>query len=99
MQDMALDTMTQRCARLLWAGYKAAGEKEVVQLDGGVADDAEMPAGTPVHHACTHQLEYAIGAVVEEPVRGSRIAGATFYRITERGFALLREAGYLPEDS
>jgi hypothetical protein len=99
MQDMALDTMTQRCARLLWEGYKAAGEKEVVQLDGGVADDAEMPAGTPVHHACTHQLEYAIGAVVEEPVRGSRIAGATYYRITDRGFALLREAGYLPDSA
>ena len=84
---MTLDTMTQRCARLLWEGYKAAGEKEVVQLDGTVADDAEMPAGTPVHHACTHQLEYAIGAVVD----------FTPYRITDRGFALLREAGYLPE--
>ena len=67
---MALDTMTQRCARLLWEGYKAAGEKEVVQLHGTVADDAKMPAGTPVHHACTHQLEYAIGAVVEEPRAG-----------------------------
>ena len=81
---MALDTMTQRCARLLWEGYKAAGEKEVVQLDGGVADEAEMPAGTPVHHACTHQLEYAIGAVVEEPVRGSRIAAARLAQGTEQ---------------
>jgi hypothetical protein len=96
MQDMELDTMTQRCTRLLWEGYKAAGEKEVVQLDGVVADEAEMPAGTPVHHACIHQLEYAIGAVVEKPVWERRIAGATFYRITDRGFALLREVGYLP---
>jgi hypothetical protein len=64
MQDMmALDTLTQRCARLLWEGYRAAGEQAVVQLDGGVAADAEMPAGTP-DHACIHQLEYAIGAVV-----------------------------------
>jgi hypothetical protein len=96
MQDMTLDTMTQRCARLLWEGYKAAGEKEVVQLDGTVADDAEMPAGTPVHHACTHQLEYAIGVVVEEPVREGMV-GFTPYSITDRGFALLREAGYLTE--
>jgi hypothetical protein len=93
---MALDTMTQRCTRLLWEGYKAAREKEVVQLDGLVADEAEMPAGTPVHHACMHQLEYAIGAVVEEPVRERRTTGATYYRITARGFALLGEAGYLP---
>jgi len=88
--------MTQRCTRLLWEGYKAAGEKAVVQLDGLVADEAEMPVGTRVHHACLHQLEYAIGAIVEEHVRERRIAGATFYRITDRGFALLREAGYLP---
>ncbi len=93
---MALDTMTQRCMRLLWEGYKTAGEKEVVQLEGVVADKAEMPAGTSVHHACVHQLEYAIGAIVEEPVRERSIAGATFYRITDRGFALLGEAGYLP---
>jgi hypothetical protein len=92
---MALDTMTQHCMRLLWEGYKAAGETEVVQLDGDVADEAEMPAGTPVHHACMHQLEYAIGAIVEEPVQERRTAGATCYRITDRGFALLREAGYL----
>jgi hypothetical protein len=98
MQDMALDTLTQRCARLLWEGYRAASEQAVVQLDGGVAADAEMPAGTPVHHACIHQLEYAIGAVVEEPVREGMV-GFTPYRITDRGFALLREAGYLPEDS
>ena len=41
-----LDTITQRCARLLWEGYKAAGGKEVVQLDSALAADAVMPAGT-----------------------------------------------------
>jgi hypothetical protein len=96
---MALDTLTQRCARLLWEGYKAAGEKEVVLLEGAVADSAEIPAGTPMHSACMHQLEHAIGAVVEEPVREGMV-GYTPYRITDRGFALLGEAGYLlPEDS
>ena len=53
----------------------------------------------PGYHACTHQLEYALGAEVEKAVRGRRIAGATFYRIIARGFALLREVGYLPESS
>ncbi len=95
---MALGTLTQRCARLLWEGYKAAGEKEIVLLDGAVADSAEVPAGTPMHSACMHQLEHAIGAVVEEPVREGMV-GFTPYRITDRGFELLREAGYLPGGS
>jgi hypothetical protein len=98
MQDMALDTMTQRCTRLLWEGYKAAGQNEVVLLDGAVADSAEMLAGTPIHSACMHQLEHAIGAVAEEPVREGMVS-LTPYRITDRGFELLREAGYLPEGS
>ena len=54
--------MTQRCARLLWEGYKAARGKAAVQLYGVVAADAEMPIGTePVYHACTHQLKYVLG--------------------------------------
>jgi hypothetical protein len=62
LQISLLDTMTQRCARLLWEGYKAARGKEAVQLYGVVAADAEMPIGTePVYHACTHQLKYVLG--------------------------------------
>jgi hypothetical protein len=92
--------MTQRCARLLWKGYKAAGEKEVVQLDSALAADAVMPAGTArISRVHTPARIRALGAEVEKPVRGRRIAGATFYRITARGFALLREVGYLPESS
>ena len=55
-----------------------------------------MPAGTPIRSACVHQLEHAIGAVAEEPVREG-IADFTPYRITDRGFAFLRKLDYLPK--
>ena len=94
---MTLDPITRRCARLLWAGYEAAGRMPVVQLDGFVADAAGMPSGTPEHKLCMDQLERVRRAIVAEPVRRGRIAGAAFYRITDEGFALLHEAGYIPE--
>ena len=92
---MALDPLKQRCAWLLWNGYEAAGREEVVLLDGAASEAAAMPAGTHEHRACMYHLE-AMGAIVEEPVRVG-IVGFTPYRITERGFALLREAGYSSE--
>jgi hypothetical protein len=94
---MTLDPITRRCARLLWAGYEAAGRMPVVQLDGFVADTAGTPFGTPQHNLCMDQLKRVRQAIVEEPARRGSIAGATFYRITEEGFTLLHEAGYLPE--
>ena len=92
---MALDPMKRRCAWLLWHGYEAAGREDVVLLDGAAAEAAAMPAGTHEHRACMYHLE-AMGAILEEPVREG-ILGFTPYRITARGFALLREVGYPSE--
>ena len=93
---MAVDPMKRRCAWLLWNGYEAAGREDVILLDGAAAEAAAMPTGTHEHRVCMYHLE-AMGAIVEEPVQVGIIGGFTPYRITARGFALLREVGYPSE--
>jgi hypothetical protein len=92
---MVLDPLAQRCARLLWEGYKAANWRDIVMLDGAVAEAAGMPYGTREYNAVMYQLESVRGAVEEAPHRAGTV-GYMPYRITGRGFALMREAGYLP---
>jgi hypothetical protein len=96
MEDagMALDPIRRRCARLLCEGYEAAGRQKLVRLDGAVAEAAGMPYGTSAYNMCMYQLVDEWGAVEEVSVEG--VAGLRFYRITEDGFALMRDAGYLP---
>jgi hypothetical protein len=91
---MALDPIRRRCVRLLCEGYEAAGKQKLLQLDGTVAEAAGMPYGTRDHRMCVHQLVEEWAAVEEVSIEG--VAGLRVYRITEDGFALMRDAGYLP---